>query len=449
MSDALEKLLDDPSPDARRAALRELWSLAQRGEIPLPAPGLAVNLHSHTIYSYNAYGYSPSKFAWLARRRGLAVAGIVDFDTLGGLDEFREAGRLIGLRTCVSLESRVFVPEFTDRVINSPGEPGIAYHMGVGFTHSRSHPTLARMRDGAAARNRDLAARVNAFLRPVVIDYDRDVVPLTPEGNATERHLCAAYEDKARRAFPDPATRARFWAERLGSQAAEGLPLQGLIRARTMKRGGAGYVQPDGGSFLPMAEMNRFVIESGAIPTIAWLDGTSDGEQAAEELFSTAASTGAAALNLIPDRNFTPGVADAKLRHLRDVVALAERFGFPVIVGTEMNAPGNKFVDDFDSAELGPLAPVFLKGACIAFAHSMLQPAGFGYLSTWAAKAFPSVAAKNEFFAAAGRRLRPDSNDSFAGVPPDPKPEALLSRIGESRRVDLSSELSEPPCTRP
>ena len=59
-------------------------------------------------------------------------------------------------------------------------------------------------------------------------------------------------------------------------------------------------------------------------------------------------SSGAAAINIIPDRNYTPGVKDQKLQNLYDVVALAEKHHFPVIVGTEMNAPGNKFVDEFE-----------------------------------------------------------------------------------------------------
>ena len=46
-----------------------------------------------------------------------------------------------------------------------------------------------------------------------------------------------------------------------------------------MKKGGPGYVQPGEGSFPLMADMNRFVQESGAIPTLTWLDGTSDGEK--------------------------------------------------------------------------------------------------------------------------------------------------------------------------
>ena len=439
MMETPEQALDDPKSADRWKALWDLSKRVGKGEIALPPPGEAVNLHSHTIYSYNAYGYSPSKFAWLARRRGLAVAGIVDFDTLDGLEEFRFAGRQIGLKVCVSLESRVFVPEFSARVINSPGEPGVAYHMGVGFTRFQSHPTLARMRAGSAERNRDLVARVNAFLRPVEIDYDSDVVPLTPEGNATERHVCAAYEAAARRVFRDPQARDRYWAERLGGQAAAGAPLQALIRARTMKQGGAGYVRPDRDSFPLMAEMNQFVLEAGAIPTIAWLDGMSEGEQAVEELFAVAASTGAAALNIIPDRNYRPGVKDRKLQNLQEVVALAQRLNFPVLVGTEMNAPGNKFVDDFDAAELKPLVPVFLQGAHIVFAHSVLQEAGFGYLSPWAAKTFRSTAAKNEFFAVAGRRLRPTWGDLFTGLPADPAPERILERIEDDPGPDLVS----------
>jgi predicted TIM-barrel fold metal-dependent hydrolase len=115
--------------------------------------------------------------------------------------------------------------------------------------------------------------------------------------------------------------------------------------------------------------MNEFVLEAGAIPTLTWLDGTSEGEQAIEELFAVAIKSGAAAINIIPDRNYTAGVKDQKLKNLYEVVALAERHNFPVIVGTEMNAPGNKFVDDFQSAELKPLAPVFLTGAQIVHEH--------------------------------------------------------------------------------
>ena len=426
----LERQLDDFDRSRRREALTLLWRGVQSGDDVLPEPGVEVNLHAHTFFSYNAYGYSPSKFAWLARKAGLAVAGIVDFDVLDGADEFLEAGRLIGLKTCASLESRVFVPEFATQAINSPGEPGVAYHMGVGFPGSLSHPFLTEMRSAAQKRTRDMLARVNAYLDPVQLDFERDVRPLTPNGNATERHLCEAYERKAVEAFPDARRRAAFWTERLGDAPAAGAKLQGLIRAKTMKQGGVGYVAPDRGSFPEMAKMNRFVAEAGAIPTVAWLDGASEGERRMEDFVDIAIASGAAALNVIPDRNYTPGAPDDKVKNLYAVVALAERRGFPVVAGTEMNAPGQKFVDSFSSAELKPLAPMFLRSAHIVCAHTVLQrELGLGYLSPWAKASFSSIATKNEFFAAAGRALRPGGEKRLSVIDASTSPKQLLASL--------------------
>ena len=426
----LERQLDDFDRNRRREALTALWRGVQSDDDVLPEPGVEVNLHAHTFFSYNAYGYSPSKFAWLARKAGLAVAGIVDFDVLDGADEFLEAARLIGLKGCASLESRVFVPEFATRVINSPGEPGVAYHMGVGFPGTLSHPFLIEMRSAAQKRTRDILARVNAYLDPVRLDFESDVAPLTPNGNATERHLCEAYERKAIAAFPDAGRCAAFWTERLGDAPAASAKLQGLIRAKTMKQGGVGYVAPDSGSFPELAKMNRFVAEAGAIPTVAWLDGESEGEQRMEEFIEVAKSSGAAALNIIPDRNYTPGVRDRKLQNLYDVVALAERLGFPIVAGTEMNAPGHKFVDSFSCAELKPLGPALLRGAYIVYAHSILQrECGLGYLTSWAKDSFSSLAARNEFFDAAGRALRPDTEKRLAALDAGTAPKQLLEKL--------------------
>jgi len=399
-TNSMNPALDSFNPAERRQALLDVCAHAK-----WPAVGTDVNLHSHTFFSYNAYGYSPTHFAVLARQHGLAAAGIVDFDVLDGLEEFWEAGRLCGLKRCVSMESRVFVPEFATRVINSPGEPGIAYHMGVGFTRPVQHPLLAQMRATATQRNRELVARVNTFTAPVTLDYDRDVVPLTPAGNATERHICEAYSKKGD---------AAFWRAKLGDCPADAGKLQALIRSKTMKKGGVGYVQAGAGSFPLMAEMNQFVLEAGAIPSLTWLDGTNDGEKCIEELFAVAQATGAAAINIIPDRNYLPGVKDQKLQNLYAIVALAEKKHFPIIVGTEMNAPGNKFVDDFASTELKPLVPVFLKGAHIAYAHSVLQRRhGRGYLSDWARQKFASVAEKNDYFEKLGRELTPDREETI------------------------------------
>lgn len=416
MSDLVQQL-DSFDRAERDAALTKLLASSPVA----PRRTTDINMHSHTFYSYNAYGYSPSKFAWLARERGLGAAGIVDFDVLDGLEEFWQAGKRCGLKRCISLESRVFVPEFATRVINSPGEPGIAYHMGVGFPRQIQHILLTLMRKTAEQRNRELINRVNTFTTPVVLDYDRDVLPLTPNGNATERHICEAYSKQGGK---------EFWRLKLGERPDTDAKLQALIRAKTMKKGGVGYVQPGKESFPLMADVNQFIIESGAIPTLTWLDGTSEGEKAIDELFAVAMASGAAALNIIPDRNYTAGVPDQKVQNLRDVIAMAAKHDFPIIVGTEMNSPGNKFVDSFETAELKPFVPLFVKGAHIVYAHSVLQrQAGLGYLSAWAQKNFPTVAAKNEFYEQLGVVLQPASEDVLTGLTETVTPEAIFKQI--------------------
>jgi hypothetical protein len=435
----LESRLDSFDAGERKQALTALCEKVRAGEIDLPRAGTDVNLHCHTFFSYNTYGYSPSKFAWLARKAGLAVAEVVDFDVLDALEEFLEAGRMLGIKACAGLETRVFVPEFSERVINSPGEPGISYHMGVGFPSAvfegKQREFLLGLRKTAQQRNRDLMGRVNRYLKPVELDYERDVLVLTPSGNATERHMCLAYARKAKEIFGDGDKLIKFWSEKLGveiesSALPEGRELLNTIRAKTMKRGGVGYVLPDKGSFPLIAETNQFLLAAGAIPTLTWLDGTSEGERAVEELLDVAMSTGAAAINVIPDRNYGPAMGDEKLKNLYEVIEIAEKLHLPVVEGTEMNSPGQKFVDSFDTEELSPLVPVFLKGAHVVYAHSVLQQkCGLGYTSDWAKKNFESVAEKNEFFQALGSSLQPQHEDKLTGLSKDVTAKEILDKV--------------------
>jgi hypothetical protein len=435
----LEQELDSFDSARRKNALSALYEKAEAGQIDLPETGTAVNIHCHTFFSYNTYGYSPSKFAWLARKAGLAVAGTVDFDVLDALDEFLDACQLLGVKGCAGLETRVFVPEFETRVINSPGEPGISYHMGVGFPSAevpqQQKDFLAGLRQTAQQRNRDLMGRVNKHLSPVELDYEQDVLTLTPSGNVTERHMCSAYAHKAAALFKKPEELARFWSEKLSmeiitSQLPDSRDLLNAIRAKTMKRGGVGYVQPGKGSFPHMADTNSFILAAGGIPVHTWLDGTSDGEKAIEELFEVAMSTGAAAINVIPDRNYTPGASSVKLDNLYHVVELAEKLHLPVVEGTEMNSPGQKFVDDFASKELEPLVPIFLKGAYIVYAHSVLQrQSGMGYTSDWAKKNFENVTDRNKFFEEVGNLLKPEQESNLAGLNEDISTKEILAKI--------------------
>ena len=439
----LEAQLNDFDAAVRAAALAELLALAERGEIDLPPQRDVANMHCHTFFSYNAYGYSPSGLAWLARKNGYKLIGIVDFDVLDAVDEFLAACDLVGVRGSAGIETRIFVPEFATREINSPGEPGIDYHMGIGFTASAAPPEvvgiLDDMRERARQRNLDIIERVNAYLAPVTLDYERDVLPLTPAGTATERHIVLAYVQAAARETADPAA---FWAGKLGMEPAavsalldQPATFQNLVRAKLMKRGGVGYVQPGSDSYPRVEAFHELIVACGALPCAAWLDGTSAGEQAMEELLALMIEKGAVALNIIPDRNWNvadPELKRRKLQNLYDVVALAQSLDLPLNVGTEMNSFGNKLVDDFDAPELAPVRQAFLDGAYFIYGHTAMQrAAGLGYQSRWAQKRLPTRRARNDFYTQVGRLALPGPAGlaALSAINNDTTPEDVLAQF--------------------
>lgn len=439
----LEEKLKDFDAGVRASALEELVSLAQRGVVPMEMAAEVANMHCHTFFSYNAYGHSPMSLAWLAKRCGIKLMGIVDFDVLDGVDEFLDACELVGVCGSAGMETRVFLPEFATREINSPGEPGICYYMGIGFTSSQV-PEIAvgildDLRRRSEQRNRDMVDRVNAYLDPVMINYERDVLPLTPAGTATERHLVVAYVQAAERTLSDPVG---FWADKLDVEVVQvkGLmedepQFRKLIRAKLMKRGGVGYVQPGPDTFPAVDKVNELIEACGALPCAAWLDGTSEGERAIEQLLDLLISKGVVALNIIPDRNWNiadPEVKRIKVRNLYDIVQLAQELALPLNVGTEMNGFGQKLVDDFDALELAPVRQAFVDGAYFIYGHTVMQRAlGLGYQSEWAQTHLPSHRERNQFYTKVGRLVPPGEVGvaKLRELDPTMSPGAVLSRL--------------------
>ncbi|HPJ98166.1 MAG TPA: hypothetical protein PKW60_01660, partial [Candidatus Hydrogenedentes bacterium] len=147
---------------------------------------------------------------------------------------------------------------------------------------------------------------------------------------------------------------------------------------------------------------------------------------------------GAAALNIIPDRNWnvkSPDERHAKVEKLHEIVAIAEERGLPVLAGTEMNAHGQKFVDEFGVPEMAPLRETFMNGALILYAHTLLERAGgMGYLSDWAKRHFASPRDRNAYFVELGRVAQPGDAYRVDALEPGMAPEDVitaLSRCGE------------------
>ena len=425
----------------RMSALNQIQGLAETHK----AEQENVNLHFHSFYSYNAEFWSPVRIAWEAKKNALYAVGIIDFDVLEGLPEFFEAGEILGLRTSVGMETRAFLDEYADKEIDSPGEPGVSYIAGTGFCripekNSAQSLELERYSQNATARNIALIGRINQHVPEIALNYD-EVIPLTPSGNATERHIVSAYIQKALRAYPDKIELIAFWSRilNLTKEASEELlgnmhGLEDVVRAKFAKKGGFGYVQPSSETFPPVQEFFDFVRSCGAIPMESWLDGTSEGEKDGAALLELSKSKGAAALNLIPDRNWN--IADEKIkaiktRNLKNIIETAVSMDMPVHIGTEMNKKGLPFVDDLNGSDLNPYKIIFLEGARIITGHIVLgRFADFSYKGEKAESEYSNLNRRNKFFASVG--ALPAVNIQTGNVLREAGPEKSFGMICDS-----------------
>ncbi len=420
----LEEQLNVFDPAKRRAALQKL--VGEYGGT-LPPVQDNVNMHFHSFFSYNSMWYSPSRIAWESRKSGLYAAALCDFDVLDGQEEFLDAGLILSLRTAVHIETRAYMREYEDIDINSPGENGVVYVMGAGFARlfpdeSEQARSLLFFRWKAAERNRELVGRINEYVPDIAVDYDRNVLPLAPGGSPTERHIVRAYVNRSKEGFCDTVRLAEYWAKILERDVestrmlVSDMPsLEEQVRARFVKRDGLGYKKPSMDTFPSVDDFLKWVASCEAVPMAAWLDGTSEGEKNPRQLLEYMRDKGAAALNIIPDRNWNiddPDERKIKTRNLRRIIEIADSMEFPINVGTEMNRLGLPFVDDLDVEALRPYREIFLRGARIMIGHTiLLRYAGYSYIGEAAAGDFSGIAAKNAFFEAIGG-LPPLNNDT-------------------------------------
>ena len=424
--------LDAMDDAKRREAVAYLAQTAQ-----FPQPGPLFNLHCHSFFSYNADGWSPSRIAYECRMRGLQATALCDFDVLDGMNEFFAATAAFGIRSAVHLETRAYLKELSEEDINSPGEHGVTYIMGCGFLRdpapdTSSAQTLQALRVGAQSRNTALINRINAALPQIAIDEARDLFPMTPRATPTERHIIRAYRLKGLEVFPDSAARAAFWAPLLKmtpeafTELEASIPkCEEAIRGVLVKRGGIGYQAPDSTTFPPVPTFVKWVASCDAIPTTAWLDGTSGGEASADNLLDLMGSLGCQALNIIPDRNIkdkTPEKTALKQRKLAEMVHACEARDLPVIIGTEMNKLGLPFVDDITDSRLAPYAETFTKGMRILIGHTLLgRFADAPYCGTRAKAEFKDLKARNAFYASVGQlpALTTEKADCLTAMGPE------------------------------
>ena len=91
MQELIRKLNGGTAED-RLSALKKL--IEREVDKPVRRDNDANN-HIHTIYSFSPY--SPTKAAYMAYSAGLTSAGIMDHDSLSGVEEFKKACEILGL----------------------------------------------------------------------------------------------------------------------------------------------------------------------------------------------------------------------------------------------------------------------------------------------------------------------------------------------------------------
>ena len=303
------------------------------GALKMPVSGTNVNNHIHTTYSFSPY--SPAKAVYMAWVSGLATAGIMDHDSVGGASEFIEAGQITGLPVTVGFECRCSMEgtPFQGKRLNNPDQKSVAYMAMHAIPHqmlAEAELFLAPYRAKRNERNRIMTDRLNKKLLPygLALDYDRDVLPLSQYakgGSVTERHILYALASKI-----TEAEMSRHF-------------LLGIFKSQLVE---SFYVDaceelPHISQFISLAE------KLGSIPAYAYLGDvivsvTGDKKPQSfedgflDELIAYLARSGIRAVTYMPARNSD--------KQLRRVMSLCADNGLFQISGEDINSPLQEFV---------------------------------------------------------------------------------------------------------
>ena len=334
--------LNAGTKDERLGALKRAVAAASFS----PVDPRMVNNHIHTNYSFSPY--SPTAAVYAARAEGLATCGIVDHDSIGGAEEFLQAGEIVGIPTTIGIETRVSFAETSlgEKRTNNPDQIGNSYMVLHAVPHDKIETVqayFAPLRERRNARNKKMVAKINALYAPdgVLLDFERDVLPLSQYangGSVTERHLMLAL---ARQLLALGKAKLPEHASALEVMLAE-YDLVGTLKKDCIPK----VFVPATDECPSLREIVRFASEVGGILAYAYLgDVTASvtGDKKAQkfeddyldELFEVIYNAGIRAVTYMPTRN-----TQTQIERLKK---LCERYGMLQISGEDINSPRQTF----------------------------------------------------------------------------------------------------------
>jgi hypothetical protein len=349
----------------RLDSLRKLSVGIKKGDIPPPEKGEDVNNHIHTTYSFSPY--SPTKAVWKAYMSGLATAGIMDHDTIRGAEEFREAGRIIGLPVTSGVECRV---DFSDtplngKKINNPDQHSIAYMAIHAIPETMTQKVddffkpFIKARD---RRNRKMIGKLNELFLTfdIQLDYDMDILPLSnfkDGGTVTERHILFGLTKKLISKYGRGNVLVGFLEDSLDIVISDKIKtyllditnqyyeydLMGVLKSDLVQKF---YINADD-ECPNVRDVIKLTQDIGAISAYAYLGDvvssvTGDKrpqkfeDEYLDELFKVLIEVGFNAVTYMPSRN--------TLEQLRRVKKLCRQHGLMDISGEDINQPRQKFI---------------------------------------------------------------------------------------------------------
>ena len=321
-----------------------------------------INNHIHTTYSFSPY--SPTAAVYAARMEGLCTAGIIDHDSISGAEEFLEAAKLVQMPVTIGMEARVSMAgtRLDGRRTNNPDQVGVSYMTIQGVPHDKINVLTEFFRPYQAARherNRKMIEKINALLPGIVLDYDKDVLPLSmaaENGGVTERHLMYALAIK----LVQQVGKGQAMVEKLASM---GLNLSEKQKTQMLDTEYPFYEYDLLGilksAFVPqifidatdecpkLPDMVKLCNEIDAFLCYAYLGDVGDsvtGDKKAqkfeddylEDVFECLKEEGVKSVTYMPTRN-TP----AQLERLR---GLCDQYGMFQISGEDINSPRQSFI---------------------------------------------------------------------------------------------------------
>lgn len=366
MTDLINKL-NDNDINVRLDALREIKKLTDDGKLPKPADTPYVNNHIHTQYSFSPY--SPTKALYMAWQEGLKTAGIMDHDSVGGIREFIEAGKILQMPITCGMEIRCDMSGTTlnGKKINNPDQKSVAYvalhgipHQSIDMIEEFIKPYRAKRNE----RNRKMCKNITELVAPygLDLDFDRDVLPLSKAsegGSVTERHILFALAKKVTAKYPTPAQVVDFFKNDMHVAMSAKVEAQILNGENTPD-----FYEYDILGALKAEMVEKFYIDadeecpsvydyidicnkSGAISAYAYLGDVGDsvtGDKKAQKfeddylplLFDTLKELGFDAVTYMPTRNTED--------QLKRVMSYCDRYNLFQISGVDINSPRQEFI---------------------------------------------------------------------------------------------------------